>query len=308
MPIYAYQICYNFARMILVTGGTGFIGSHLVNQLTANGLPVRLLLNPSKETPNIIKGQNVEVTLSSLIDERGLRSALNDVDVIYHLATAEQLGSRADLMKVEIEGTKVISSLAKAAGVTHFIYVSHIGADRASAFPLLQAKGIAEHFIKESNINYTIIRSAIVFGKGDNFTINLVKLIKKSPGFLFLPGDGNTLIQPLWIDDLVASLIWTLDIKEIINRTIEIGGPEYLSIKEVIKTLINTLMVKRALFEISPVYLKTLTEFLEIFNKKFPTSVFWLDYLAENRICDIDSITRYFQITPARFSHHLDHL
>ena len=294
--------------MILVTGGTGFIGSHLVNQLTANGLPVRLLLNPSKKSPNLIKGQPVEVTLSSLLDERGLRAAMKDVDVIYHLASGEQLGSRADLMKVEIEGTRILSSLAKNAGVSRFIYVSHIGADRASAYPLLQAKGIAEYLIKESKINYTIIRSAIVFGEGDHFTSNLVRLIKKSPGFLFLPGDGTTLIQPLWIDDLVASLIWTLDKKDSINQIIEIGGPEYLSIKEIFIILLNKLKIKRSLFEITPVYLKTLTELLETFNKKYPTSIFWLDYLAENRICDLDAISRFFQITPARFSHHLDHL
>src|SRR5689334_19798549 len=75
--------------MILVTGGTGFVGRALVRQLVANGQQVRTLIRPSPRTPNLPRGVPVEVAVVSLSDERGLRAALRGVDVVYHLAGAE---------------------------------------------------------------------------------------------------------------------------------------------------------------------------------------------------------------------------
>ena len=74
--------------MILVTGGTGFVGRALVRQLVANGLNVRTLIRPSARTPNLPRGVPVEVAVVGLNDERGLRAALRGVDVVYHLAGA----------------------------------------------------------------------------------------------------------------------------------------------------------------------------------------------------------------------------
>lgn len=294
--------------MILVTGGTGFIGSALVRQLASSGYPVRLLIHPSKYSPKIPKKIPLEVALAGFNDERGIRAALKDVDYIYHLAGAEQLGSRADLLRVDIEGTRILAKMAAEMHIERFVYLSHLGANRASAFPVLKAKGIAESVIKNESLNFTIIRSAIVFGENDHFTSNLRSLINIAPGFLFVPGKGDSLLQPIWINDLITCLTWTIDLQDTNNQILEIGGPEYLSIKDVMLTIMKITGKKREILEMNPVYMHLLTEFLENFSKKFPTSVFWLDYLSENRICSLDSLTNHFKIKPARFIQHLDHL
>ena len=79
--------------MILVTGGTGFIGRALVRQLTEAGYPVRLLIRPTKQSPNLPKGVPVEVAVSKLSDKRSIRSAMIDVDIVYHLAGVEWHGA-----------------------------------------------------------------------------------------------------------------------------------------------------------------------------------------------------------------------
>ena len=294
--------------MILVTGGTGFIGKALIRQLLEDGRQVRVLLRPSNDSPDLPKGLPVEIAISNITDERNLRTACIGVDTIYHLVGGEWLGVDADLNDIEITGTRALLDAAKEAGVKRIFYVSHIGADRASAYPVLKIKGIVEEFIKKSEINYTIFRSGLVFGPDDNFTTELAKLISLSPYFVPLPSQGETMVQPIWVEDLVTCLNWSLDIEETINQTYTLGGPEFISIKDVFNEVISALGLNRRIFYIQPSYMRYLAVLVEYFIPFLPHSVYWLDYLAANRTGDIDSVTRWFGILPARFSQHLDHL
>jgi dihydroflavonol-4-reductase len=90
--------------MILVTGGTGFIGQALIRHLLEDGREVRTLLRPSSQTPSLPKSFPVEVALSNINDERSLRTAMAGVDTIYHLVGGEWLGVHLDLAAVEIDG------------------------------------------------------------------------------------------------------------------------------------------------------------------------------------------------------------
>lgn len=301
------KICYNPA-MILVTGGTGFIGGYLIRHLAALGRPYRLFLQPGVDQPFLPRQTDMNVALSSLDDERGVRSALQGVDVIYHLVGVERAGVKANLMETEVNHLERLTSLAAQAGVKRFFYLSHLGADRASAYGLMKAKGIAESIIKKSGLTYTIIRCSMVYGEGDNFTINLAKLIKISPGLVLVPGDGSTLVQPLWVEDLVTSLTWALEMPATENAIIEVGGPEHLPFLDVMKMIGEQLQKKRRYVAFSPVQLSFLTQFLENWIKGFPTTVFWMDYLAENRTCDLDSMPRNFGINPARMKHKINYL
>ena len=121
----------------------------------------------------------------------GLRAALKGVDVVFHLAGSERAGSHADLTGVDVEGTEVISRVCAEAGVRRFFYLSHIGADRSSAYPVLKAKAIAEHNVIDSGVNYTIFRSAPIFGENDQFTVPLVLLMKRLPFIFLMPGEGE---------------------------------------------------------------------------------------------------------------------
>ncbi len=294
--------------MILVTGGTGFVGQALVRQLVNNGHAVRLLLRPSPRTPDLPKGVPVEVAVTSLNDEGGLRAAMRGVDVVYHLAGGEFQGGRTDLELIDINGTRTLALAAAYARIQRLVYVSHLGADRASGFSLLKAKGIAEEFVRESGVPYTILRSSVLFGKDDGFTTGLSLLLHLSPGFMPLPGKGKTLLQPLWVEDLVTCLIWALDNPDTINKVMEIGGSEYLNLEQIIITIMDVVKKHRLLVHWPYTYMRALTVIGENLFRRFPISVFWLDYLAVNRTCGVDSVPRQFNLMPARFSSKLDHL
>jgi uncharacterized protein YbjT (DUF2867 family) len=294
--------------MILITGGTGFIGRVLTRQLVESGHQVRLLLRPSLRTPRLPTGVPVEVAVSSLNDLRGLRAAMRNVDAIYHLIGSEGEGGRANLQAVDIDGTRLLCEAAVDARVGRLFYLSHLGAGRASGFPVLKAKGIAEEYVRKSGVPYTVIRGSILFGPGDEFTTGLAKLLAAAPGFLPLPSKGETLVQPLWIEDLVTCLIWALENPDSLNKTYDLGGSEYISLRQVVTTIMQTTRQPRLLVNLPATLMRVLTVTMEASFPRFPASVFWLDYLAVNRTCAVDSVPRLFGLMPARFSSRLDYL
>lgn len=294
--------------MILITGGTGFVGRALVRQLFDSGYPVRTLLRPSPRTPRLPKGVPVEVAVVSLGDARGLRAALRDVDTIVHLAGAEHLGRNADLLATDIQGTQNLAQAAAQAGVKRFIYLSHIGADRASAFPVHKAKGIAEEHIRKSGVPHTIVRSSIVFGPEDHFTTVFAKLLRRAPGIFPIPGDGQTRIQPLWVEDLVTCLLWALESPETINKTYEVGGSEYFTLRQTLENIMQVIGKRRLLTTVPPPLLRAMVVTFETFVPRFPASSFWIDYYAVHRTCPADNLPRIFGLMPARFTYRLDYL
>ena len=293
---------------ILVTGGTGFIGQALVRHLADAGHKVRILLRASAQSPSLPLSLPVEVSVSSLEDTRGLRAAMVGVDYVYHLAGAEWRGAYASLMETDIQGTQNVVAAAADARVSRLFYVSHLGADRASAYPVFKAKAIAEEYIRRSGIDYTILRTAIVFGNNDGFTTGLAQLIASIPRIFIVPGDGESLLQPLWVEDLATCLLWALDDPATNNQMYEIGGPEYLTFNDVVRTVIEKLNLRRRLIHTRQPYMRALTVFLENLLPATPVSVYWLDYLATNRASNLDSIPRFFNLMPSRFSQRLAYL
>lgn len=294
--------------MILVTGATGFIGRALVRHLSETEQQVRVLLRPSPRSPRLPKGVPVEVSVVSLNDERGVRAALRGVDQVYHLASAAAQGRQGNLLTTDIEGTRTLAQLAASANVNRFVFLSHIGADRASAFPIHKSKGIAEEHIRRSGVPYTIIRSSIVFGPEDGFTTPLAQIIKWSPGILPIPGDGRMLLQPLWVEDLVTCLVWLLQNPETINQTYEIGGGEYFTLRQILETIMNVTHMRRLFLPLPPPYIRALFVALDSFARQINASTYWVDYVAVNRTCPVENLPRIFGLMPARFAYRLEYL
>ncbi|MBK9924830.1 MAG: NAD-dependent epimerase/dehydratase family protein [Anaerolineales bacterium] len=294
--------------MILVTGATGFIGRVLVRHLTETGQQVRVLLRPSPQSPRLPKGVPVEVAVVSLNDERGLRAAFRGVNQVYHLASAASQGRRGNLLTADIEGTRTLAQVAASSDVERFVFLSHLGADRASAFPVQKSKGIAEEHIRKSGVPHTIIRSSVVFGPDDGFTSSLAYILRYTPGIVPLPGGGKTLLQPLWVEDLVTCLIWTLQNPEMVNQTYEIGGGEYFTLRQVVETIMSVTHTRRLIVPLPPPYMRVLVVLLDSFAHHLNASTYWLDYVAVNRTCPVENLPRTFGLMPARFAYRLNYL
>jgi NADH dehydrogenase len=295
-------------KKILLTGATGFIGKALTRHFAETQYQLKVLIHPGGESPDLPRGIPVDAAVSGLNDTRGLRAALADVDIVFHLASQESLGAKGNLLETDIQGTKNLVEAAVNANVDRFLYLSHLGADRASAYPVMTAKAIAEDHIQKSTLDYTIIRSGIVFGPNDRFTIPLSKLMRKIPLVFPLPDQGDTLIQPIWIEDLANILTWSLDIDKTRREIFEVGGPEQLSFRDVVMTLQEVMGIKRSPIAISTPLIKFGTLLADYFSINIPTNIFWLDYLATNRVCSLTTVPQVFNLLPSHLSKRIEYL
>ena len=294
--------------MILVTGATGFVGRALLPRLAEAGLELRCLVRPSRRSPRLPRGIPVQVSIASLADARGLRAALVGVDTLIHLAGAEWHGRRGDVFAVDAAGTRALVEAAREAGVGRIVYLSHLGADRASAYPVLKAKGIAEEFVRQSGLTYTIVRSTLLYGAEDVFLNVVAALVKLGPGLFLMPGDGRISLQPLWVEDLVTCLEWSLSDLTSLNQTIALGGPEFITFGQMVQTVMEVLGVRRLVIPVRPPFLRAGAWLMEQILPRSPLTTRWLDYLAVNRTCELTSVTQYFGLKPARFVNTVDYV
>jgi nucleoside-diphosphate-sugar epimerase len=295
-------------KKILLTGATGFIGKALTRHLSETDFQVRALIHPSGKSPDLPKGIPVEATVSGLNDIRGLRAALVGVDTVYHLASQESLGARGDLLETDIKGTRNLVQAAQESGVDRFVYLSHLGADRASAYPVMTAKAIAEDNIRKSSLDYTILRIGVVFGPQDRFTTALARMIQAIPLVFPLPDQGDTLLQPLWIEDLSNILLWTLDNPKTKRELFEIAGPEQLSFRDIVLTMLDVMHLNRKLISVSTPLIRFATVLADYLSLQIPTNIFWLDYLATNRTCSLNTIPHIYNLLPSHFSKRIEYL
>lgn len=293
--------------MILVTGGTGFVGKPLLRLLTENGYPVRVLLKPSNKTPDLPKGVPLDIAVSNLSDPRGLRPAFKGVDTIIHLASAEYLGIKGSILDVDANGTRNLAEVAAESNIKRFIYLSQLGADRASFYPALKIKGIAEDHIRKSGAPYIILRSAMIYGADDHFTVPLAKLIRAFP-FVFMPSGGEKLMQPIQLHDVLTCLLWSLESDKLLDQTVDIAGAEYLSFSQIVGSIEEALGVNKRKIPVSIPNYRTLMLTLAGLIRRSDLSSYFVDQLSYDRTCEVDSVLRNFGFLPARFAYSLDHL
>lgn len=311
LQVMCQWLCFQsaiIANMILVTGGTGFIGNRLVNKLIQSGESVRILIRPNRRTPRLPKKIALNIAVGNLDDERGMRSALRDVTTVIHLATAEQQNSDSALDQVDVQGTICLMDAAKDAGVRQILFLGRIGADKSSSFPVLRAKALAEDTIRKRGIPYCVLRLTDIFGIGDHFTTEIAAGLRRAPILYPLPGEGQTLLQPLWIEDLISVMLLIQEKKRYQNEIFEIGGNEFYPFKDVVLKIGELIQKKNLLIPIAPAYLRLINLWFRRPDAVFPISTHWLDLLAKDRTCPLDSLTRNFSLMPARFLNHLEYL
>ena len=214
--------------MILVTGGTGFVGGHVLKALQASERPVRALVRDPARA-RLPYGEPVR---GDVTDPSSLRGAVEGVDTVVHLVAIRQ-GSNDKFERVMAQGTRDLLSAAKEAGVKRFVHMSALGTSEESKdlVPYYRAKWEMEKAVEASGIPYVIFRPSFVFERDGGILPTFSKLARLAPVTPVI-GSGERKLQPIWAGDVGAYFDKAIELVEATNRTFELGGPDVVTWNE----------------------------------------------------------------------------
>lgn len=229
---------------VLVTGGTGFIGSRIVGALAARGKPVRCLVRGG-ESPR----DGVEAAKGDMTDGDSLRRAAEGCDVVVHLV-AGKLGLPEEFQRKMAQATKNLIGAAKEAGVRRFVLMSSLGTDERTAglTAYSKAKWEAQQALQGSGLEWTVFKPSFVFGVDGGMLPDFKKLARMP--VIVVPGNGTRRLQPIWVDDVAAYYATSVDEPKAANRVFELGGPDAVTWNEFWQRLQAALGVRRPVMHV----------------------------------------------------------
>ena len=231
--------------MILVTGGTGFVGPKVVHVLRERDLPVRCLVRtPSSAPAQSLSSWGCELVQGDVTDAAGLRRAVEGCDVVVHLVAIRQ-GSREKFEHVMEQATRDLVAAAKEAGVRRFVLMSALGASEQTKdlVPYYHAKWDMEQTVSGSGLEHVIFRPSFVFGRDGGILPTFRRLARVAPVTPII-GSGKQRIQPIWVDDVAAYFAEGVQ-KPDAAGIYELGGPDAVSWNEFWSRLKRVLGVRR---------------------------------------------------------------
>lgn len=285
--------------MILVTGGTGFVGSHLIRRLRQDSIAVRAVVrNPDKA--RVLKDLGANIVAGDITDRASMETAAKGCEKIIHLVGIIQEGKGFNFRSVHVDGTRNVLEAAKKASVSRFFYQSALGTSPDAKTAYHRTKWEAEELVRGSSIPFTILRPSLIYGSGDQFTIRLSEVMKLAP-VLPIIGSGKSKVQPIFIDDVAACIVKAVTSDGFLNKVYEIGGPEQLTYEEVTKAIAEAMGIRRPMVHMPMFFIKSAAKVMETVLPKPPVTTDQLIMLQEDNVCSMKDIREAFGVEPVRF-------
>ena len=190
-------------------------------------------------------------------------------------------------------------------GVERLIYMSNLGAGPDRRFPLLYTKWRAEEEVRNSGIDFVILRPSVMFGEGDGFVSVLAGIIKRMP-LVPVIGSGKTRFQLVFVEDVARCVAESLQDKGITNRVIPIGGPKHLTYGEIVDLIIQKLRLRRPKVHIPVPVMRAIVWTAGKFLFDLPITTAQLAMLARDNVTSLDVIEREFGFKPVSLDERID--
>jgi uncharacterized protein YbjT (DUF2867 family) len=214
--------------VILLTGGTGFVGSRIVHALRSESRPVRCLVR-RPDRAGQLRAWGVDLAEGDVTDAESLKRATEGVDAVIHLV-AIIAGKPEDYERVMTRGTESLIVAAEQAQVRRFVLMSALGTTEATRdlTPYYKAKWAMEQTAQASSLEHVIFRPSFVFGRDGGVLPTFIRLVRWSPVTPVI-GTGSERLQPIWVEDVAAYFAQAVDLAGAGGRTFEIGGPDVVT-------------------------------------------------------------------------------
>jgi NADH dehydrogenase len=291
--------------LALVTGGTGTVGGVIVRRLLSAGYRVRAFARHAGQST---LPQGATAFSGDVQDMDALRAAMRGVQAVVHAVGVLREGRGQTYEGVHVQGARNAVIAAQGAGVRRFILVGGVRADPASKDPLSRSKGLAEAEVRGSGLDWTVLRSSMVFGVQGGTLDRIRWSLRATPPLVLLPCGGRGLFQPLWVEDLASCVLACLAEGRGVGRVYDLGGPETWSYRDLVLLLKRRMGVRRILAP-APSWLLLAGASLPRLVGKAPlvTATELRQVCMDNRT-DLSVLPREFGIAPARLEEKLNAL
>lgn len=304
---------------VLVTGGTGFTGSHLVRRLLARGDQVVVLDNQPGLFHDELKALGAEIHLGSVTDAALVRRLTEGCEIVHHMAAAFRQVNRPKRVywEVNVEGTRIVCQAALEAGVRRLVYCSTQGVhgnvdappgDEDSPiapedyyqYTKYQGEVVVNQFL-ERGLESTIIRPMAIFGPGDPARFLMIYR-RVARGRFVMAGPGTAYYHPLYIDNLIDAFELAESAPAAVGRAYLIGDAEYVTIKELVLRIARALDTEVKIVHVPfwPVYVAS--ALCELIYKPLPAEPPLFrrraDWFRQNRAFRIDRARRELGYEP----------
>jgi NADH dehydrogenase len=226
-------------KRVLLLGGSGFVGTYIVNRLSQRGIEVTVPTRHRERTKALIIQPGVdmpeadihcETTLTELM--RGHDAVINLVGILH--SRDVQFPYSRDFADAHVELPKTIIAACKAAGIRRLVHMSALNADPKAPSEYLASKGEGEAIVRaaQGELDVTIFRPSVIFGLGDSFLSMFAKVLKKLPFFPL--GFGHARFQPVWAADVADAFVHCLGDGATFGRTYDLAGPRVYTLRELV--------------------------------------------------------------------------
>jgi uncharacterized protein YbjT (DUF2867 family) len=221
---------------VLVTGGTGFVGTHVVNRLQHRGHAVAVLARNPRKTVNRYS-RPVETVVGDVLDPASLTLAAAGREAVVHLVGIIHERGAQTFDRMHREATENVLAAAEGAGARRYLHMSAMGSSADSPSEYGRSKAAGERAARASRLDWTVFRPSIVFGPGDGFVSLLAPIVKRNPGFIPVIGRGTTRFQPVSVHDVARVFADALEKPETVGRAFEVGGPEIWTFNDIYREI-----------------------------------------------------------------------
>lgn len=288
---------------VALAGGTGFIGRHIARALLDAGHRMRVLTRSPQKVSRIPQLAGADARRADVTDPGSLPGALDGIDAVAAAITfpnypMELPRKGLTFDRYDRQGTENLLRAATEAGVDRFFYISGANVDPHSNKTWYRAKGVAEHAIKRSGLRYSILRPSWAYGPEDKALNKFVAFARFSPVVPMpaRPGAPQR-IQPVWVGDIALATRRIFERDDAWNRTLEIGGPDVLTMREVVATMLEVMGKKRVVLSVPARLLQLATAPLVVLPKP-PMTPTGVDFALQDGLVDTSELEQVLDVHP----------
>jgi NADH dehydrogenase len=282
--------------VILVAGGTGFVGAGIVRELARRGHRVAVLTRAAAKAAGRFPGLDIEFRQGDVRDPATLGPAVQGCEVVigcqaFPNSPIEDPRRGHTFEEVDAAGTERLVAAAKEAGATRYIYLSGAGAAPDGRYHWFRAKWRAETAVRESGLTYVIFRPSWVFGPED---VALNRFLRMSRLLPFVPMIGNPnrqRVQPVFVDDVARAVAEAVTNHAADNQVFEIGGPEPMTMAQVVRAALAVSGKRRMLLPAPRFIMKLLAAALQHAPGR-PLTPAAVDFITMDALADPSEVER----------------